>query len=197
MAIVRASITAILVSSLAVGCGVGDASGPGSETGGGDGAGGGDGDTGGETGDGQEDDGSDDGGSSPDAGPSGGDVQCATEYAVGGQVDHEEEPTGTCDGSGLWEVSAANPLADPDSIGCGDAPAGETFFFGVTRAGDGYQVVDEDQGLTWTVQIRDKSGSCSATFTHEAGASVWSLIAGEDGPGGPLGGTARYEQRGQ
>lgn len=179
----RASVLVFLVScsSTALGCGVGDASGSGS---------GADDDEAGDDGD--------EGGSSPDGGGSGGgELQCATDYEVSGAVDHDVEPNGTCEGSGQWEVTAINPVANEDSVGCSDAPDGETFLFTVSRDGDGYAAEDGgDAGRAWTVQIRDKSGGCSATFEHEDGGAGWSLIPGEEGPGGPLDGIARYEQRG-
>ena len=124
-------------------------------------------------------------------------LQCATEFVVTGVVEHDAEPTGTCAGSGRWDVTLGNPAADPDSVACGDAPADESFTSRsrvrkmLTRRSD-----DLDAGAAWTVQIRDKSGACSATFERDAGGgATWSLIPGEDGPGGPLDGTARFELR--
>ncbi len=100
-------------------------------------------------------------------------------------------------GSGRWDVTVSNPVADPDSAPCGDAPDDESFSFAVTRQEDAYAAQDDlDAGAAWTVQIRDKSGACSATFKGDAGGgATWALIPGEDGPGGPLGGTARFELR--
>jgi hypothetical protein len=68
----------------------------------------------------------------------------------------------------------------------------------VTALGEGeYSAADnEDGGRTWTVQIRDKGGSCSATFKMDLGGGIeWALIPSEDGADGPLHGTARFEKR--
>jgi len=200
MMIARASLFALLVSSsaaAALGCGVGDATAPdgGDDSGGESEDDGGDGDgTGGGDGGG---DGTGDGTGGGGGGGGGGALQCATEFVVTGVVEHDEEPTGTCAGSGRWDVTVGNPAADPDSVACGDAPADESFSFAVTRQEDAYAAQNDlDAGAAWTVQIRDKSGACSATFEGDAGGgAIWSLIPGEDGPGGPLGGTARFELR--
>ncbi len=200
MMIARASLFALLVSSSAsavLGCGVGDATAPdgGDDSGGESEDDGGDGDgTGGGDGGG---DGTGDGTGGGGGGGGGGALQCATEFVVTGVVEHDEEPTGTCAGSGRWDVTVGNPAADPDSVACGDAPADESFSFAVTRQEDAYAAQNDlDAGAAWTVQIRDKSGACSATFEGDAGGgATWSLIPGEDGPAGPLGGTARFELR--
>jgi hypothetical protein len=202
MMIARASLFALLVSTsaaAALGCGVGDATAPdgGDDSGGESGDDGGDGEgTGGGDGSG---DGSGDGTGDGTGGGNGGGgaLQCATEFVVSGIVEHDEELTGTCAGSGRWDVTVGNATADPDSVACGDAPADESFSFEVTRQEDAYAAQDDlDAGAAWTVQIRDKSGACSATFKGDAGGgATWSLIPGEDGPGGPLGGTARFELR--
>ena len=199
MMIARASLFALLLSSSAAaapGCGVGDATAPD----GGDDSGAEGGDEGGdESGDGTGDGtGSGDGsGDGTGGGTGGGALQCATEFVVTGIVEHDEELTGTCAGNGRWDVTVGNAAADPDSVACGDAPADESFSFEVTRQEDAYAARNDlDAGAAWTVQIRDKSGACSATFKGDAGGgATWSLIPGEDGPGGPLGGTARFELR--
>jgi hypothetical protein len=187
MKTVRGSVLALFLSCVmgALGCGVGEATGPGD-------------DSSDDSDDGAEPDAGESTEGGADAAPGGGDetALCATEYTVLGGVDHDEEPQGTCDGSGRWEVSYATPVADSDSVACDDAPAAGTFTFTVTRNGDAYSAVDDDNGArTWTVQIRDKSGACSATFTHDAGGgAAWALIPAEEGPGGPLDGVARFER---
>ena len=187
----RASLHALLIAGIATaahGCGVGDVSGPGDGTG--EGTGGGDGDGGG-SGDG-------DGDGSADVDASTGALPCATEYTVTGSVDHAQEAGGSCDGSGGWGVILGAPVADSDSVACSDAPSGASFGFAVTPAGNGYAAQENGgTGGAWTVQIRDQSGGCQATFVGDAGdGASWSIIASEGGPGGPIGGAARFERRG-
>jgi hypothetical protein len=202
MLIARASLLALLVSSsaaVATGCGVGDATAPdgGDDSGGESGDDGGEGDGSGDGTGGGDGSGGGDGAGGGSGGGGGGALQCATEFVVTGIVEHDEELTGTCAGSGRWDVTVTSPAADPDSVACGDAPVDESFSFEVTRQEDAYAARDDlDAGAAWIVQIRDKSGACSATFEGDAGGgATWSLIPGEDGPGGPLGGTARFELR--
>lgn len=181
----RAPVLALFLSA-ALGCGVGEATGPGDDDSSDDG----------DDGDGAEVDAGETSGG-VDAAPSGGDgTLCATEYTISGLVDHDQEPEGACEGSGQWEVSYATPVPDADSEACADAPLGGTFRFTVARNGEGYTAQDDDDGArAWTVQIRDKSGACSATFTHDLGGGAeWALIPAEAGPGGPLDGVARFER---
>jgi hypothetical protein len=172
----RIAIAALLVAG-AFGCGVGDATG------------------GDATGDETDGDGTSDDGTSGDGS---GALQCATAYSLGGSVAHDVPPAGACEGSGLWDVTASDPRAATDQEACGGAPDGEAFRFTVAREGGRYVASDEDDpSREWNVQIRDKGGSCSATFEHAAGDGTgWALIAGEEGAGGTLDGTARFERRG-
>ena len=143
------------------------------------------------------DDGGDDG-PAPDAIPAE-PILCATEYVVNGtDLQHDVVPGESCEGSGAWLITVGEPVPDSEYTGCAEAPGEQSFNLQVVAAGEGvYEASDNDDGgRTWTVQIRDKGGSCAATFKHDAGGGIeWSLIPSEEGPDGPLDGTARFEKR--
>ena len=153
---------------------------------------------------GGDDDGSDDSGDSgdgsdsPDAFPAE-PILCATKYTVtGNDLSHTVTPGESCEGSGTWSIAVGTPTPDPEYTGCSEAPGDATFNLEVVAAGEGaYTASDlDDGGRTWTVDIRDKGGSCSATFEMDLGGGIeWALIPSENGPDGPLHGTARFEKR--
>jgi hypothetical protein len=178
----RANSLALLVgiTLAATGCGVGGIAGDDDESGG-DGSDGGGGDP-----------------DSPDAFPAE-PILCATKYTVTGDVQHSITPGESCEGSGQWNVTVGTPVPDEEYTGCAEAPGEESFTFQVAMVAEVYEATDlDDGGRVWTVQIRDKGGSCSATFKHDLGGGIeWALIPGEDGPDGPLDGTARFEKREQ
>lgn len=145
------------------------------------------------------DDGSGDGVEAPDAIPPE-PILCATEYTVtGGDLQHTVIPGESCDGSGTWTITVGEPVPDSEYTGCGEAPGEETFNISVVKEGEVYAATDLDDGSrAWSVQIRDKGGSCSASFSFDLGGGIeWSLIPSEEGPDGPLDGTARFEKREQ
>jgi hypothetical protein len=88
---------------------------------------------------------------------------------------------------------------EPDEYDrCDEAPNEGSFAFDVDRNEEGIYSTTElgDTGQTWTVQVRDKGGSCYATFSHDlGGGAVLSLTPGEDGPDGPFEGRGNYELR--
>jgi hypothetical protein len=143
-------------------------------------------------------DGSGDGFEAPDAFPPE-PILCATEYTVTGtDLAHTIPPGESCEGSGTWTITVGNAVADEDYTACADAPGEASFNLSVTATGeDTYAATDlDDGGNTWTVTIRDKGGSCAATFEMDlGGGAAWDLIPSEDGPDGPLHGTARFEKR--
>ena len=143
-------------------------------------------------------DGSGDGAEAPDAFPPD-PILCATEYTVtGNDVAHTVIPGESCEGSGNWSITVGSPVPDTEYTGCSDAPGDATFNLSVTSTGEHiYAATDLDQGdRTWTVEIRDKGGSCAATFELDLGGGVeWALIPSENGADGPLNGTARFEKR--
>ena len=155
------------------------------------------GDDGDDSGDDTGDD-SGDGADAPDAFPAE-PILCATEYTVvGNDLAHAVTPGESCEGSGTWSISVGTPVPDSDYTGCAEAPGDETFNLNVAAAGEGvYTATDNDDGgRQWSVQIRDKGGSCSATFKLDLGGGIeWSLIPSENGVDGPLHGTARFEKR--
>ena len=178
------SLLALLLGLvLASACGVGSAPGGGDDDSD-------DGDSG--------DDGSGDGADAPDAFPAE-PILCATEYTVvGNDVAHDVIPGEGCEGSGNWTITVGEATPDTEYTGCAEAPTDESFNLQVSALGEGeYSASDnEDGGRTWTVQIRDKGGSCSATFEWDMGGGIeWALIPSEDGADGPLHGTARFEKR--
>lgn len=174
-------LLAVLLLSMTASCGVGSA------------PGGGDDDESGDSGD--SGDGS---GDSPDAFPPE-PILCATEYTVtGNDLNHTVTPGESCEGSGTWSIAVGAPTPDTEYTGCSEAPGDATFNLQVVAAGEGvYDASDlDDEGRSWTVNIRDKGGSCSATFKMDLGGGLeWALIPSENGPDGPLHGTARLEKR--
>jgi hypothetical protein len=126
-------------------------------------------------------------------------ILCATEYTVTGtDLAHTVTPGESCEGSGTWSISVGEATPDSEYTGCSEAPGDATFNLSVVAAGEGvYTASDNDDGgRTWTVEIRDKGGSCAATFQMDLGGGIeWSLIPSENGPDGPLHGTARFEKR--
>jgi len=143
-------------------------------------------------------DGSGDGAEAPDAFPPE-PILCATEYTVtGNDVSHTVVPGESCEGSGTWAISIGDAVPDSEYTGCSEAPGDATFNLSVTATGEHiYAATDLDDGdRSWTVEIRDKGGSCAATFEMDlGGGAAWALIPSENGPDGPLHGTARYEKR--
>jgi len=175
------SLLALLLGLSLTACGVGSAPG-----GGDDDSTDGDGDSGG------------DGADAPDAIPPE-PILCATEYTVtGNDLSHSVTPGESCEGSGTWSIAVGDAVPDSEYTGCSEAPGDQTFNLEVAAAGEGeYTASDlDDGGRSWTVQIRDKGGSCSATFKVDVGGGIeWALIPSENGVDGPLHGTARFEKR--
>jgi hypothetical protein len=140
-------------------------------------------------------DGSGDGADAPDAFPAE-PILCATEYTVvGNDLSHTVIPGESCEGSGTWSISVGDAVPDAEYTGCADAPGEQSFSLQVTAAGEGVYTAT-DNARQWTVEIRDKGGSCAATFELDLGGGAeWALIPSENGPDGPLHGTARFEKR--
>lgn len=130
-----------------------------------------------------------------DAGPQ---FACYSDYEAAGDIAHTVAPVAgeSCNGDGAWTITIDNAVAGEGETACASAPATLTFNLQVDHVERGGTVIDQDDGArTWTLQMADKGGSCSGTFTYDAAdGSSWAISVTENGQDGPLDGQANYTE---